>query len=275
MIFYRYSPLGENGKQFLQELNMYLLTVNKLNGNYFETKIKELEITLNNKVFSSNQYVGCQSSIIGLRGFTCGLWLLFHYLTVQAAKSEQSSDPVEVLQAMHGYVQYFFGCGECSQHFQTMAAKNKIWNVTSKDNAILWLWSAHNEVNQRLSGDLTEDPEYPKIQFPTEDICNVCRKQSSAVDGIVWDKTEVILFLKRIHSLHNISHLGVDADSILPIALELSYVKQGGNIFSDVDIRMGLLLYIFCLCMMVIAIKLFLRRGYRKKIYAHDLLGKV
>ena len=277
----RYGPLGDNGQKFLHELNTYVAQVPEVSAEELTSKIHELEAKWK-LLFSSHRWVGCQGSQRALRGFSCGLWTLFHHLTVQAANTEASHDPLEVLQAVHGYVKYFFGCSDCSSHFTEMAAKNKIWNVPNKDDAILWLWSAHNEVNQRLAGDSTEDPVFPKIQFPDEQMCSQCYRTSSAnrsgdSDGTVnWDKNEVLFFLKRIHSPVNISRLGVDDESVLPESFDgMRPKRQTGNVFTDMDLRMGMFLYVFCMGIIVLAVKLFMRRGYRKKIYFHDFLGKV
>lgn len=59
--------------------------------------------------------------------------------------------PLEVLNTMRCYVKHFFGCQECAQHFEAMAAKS-MDQVKSRDEAVLWLWSHHNEVNARLAG---------------------------------------------------------------------------------------------------------------------------
>lgn len=104
---------------------------------------------LNPPILHESRYVGCFSTKNGLRRFPCSLWSLFHHLTVQHLDSEYNDDPMEVLHAMHGYIKHFFGCTECSKHFQEMAKRNHIWNVTSKDQAVLWLWSSHNEVSER------------------------------------------------------------------------------------------------------------------------------
>ena len=50
-----------------------------------------------------------------------------------------------------------------------MAERRSIWSVNSKKDAVLWLWESHNEVNDRLKADETEDPEFPKIQFPSKE----------------------------------------------------------------------------------------------------------
>ena len=270
-----YFPFGRNGMAFLEDLHNFVNTNDELDGEVLRNKLSELE-NKHKPVFSSSRWIGCYSDKQGLRKFPCSLWQMFHFLTVQASESEKSTDPLEVLHGMHGYIKNFFGCTDCSNHFQTMATKNKIWTVSSKDNAVLWLWTAHNEVNNRLSGDETEDPDFPKIQFPTTDMCTVCRKSNTNNHNgeIDWDKTEVLLYLKRIYT--NISRYGVDDESPLPPSLDtLRAQRLLQNVLSDLDMRMVVFLYVFCIGMMIVAVKLFVKRGYRKKMYVHDLLGKV
>lgn len=159
-----------------------------------------------------------------------------------------------------------------------MAARLKMWNVTSKDDAVLWLWNAHNQVNKRLAGDPTEDPAFPKIQFPSINSCTACRREHSTKhsNDIDWDKVEVLQFLKNIHNPQNISRYGVDDESVLPeTPAKMRSKRMIGSVFSDMDMRMGIFLYIFCVGMMFVAVKLFLRKGYRKKPYMHGMLGKV
>lgn len=293
MVFlYRYSPLSDNGQLFLAELNAYVENETKLNGKILSNKIKEFE----NKyepIFSSSKWIGCKASTVGRRGFSCGLWQLFHYLTVQATNSVQTNDPIEVLKAIHGFVKHFFGCTHCSLHFQEMAERNNIWKVTTKDDAVLWLWSAHNEVNQRLSGDHTEDPEFPKIQYPLRNVCTQCHKQIIPVQGVTpadnsdtphWNTNEILYYLRRVYSHFNLNRYGVDNEQILPqqltqvYSMKLQTTSSSGyaSVFTDMDVRMGILLYAFCMLIIVVAVKLFLKRGgYRKKAYAHDFLGKI
>ncbi|XP_037046806.1 sulfhydryl oxidase 1 [Bradysia coprophila] len=277
----RYSPLGHNGRRFLQALLEYVMETDEINGDSYEVKIKQLENQFR-PVFSSDRWVGCQpsSGTPTLRGFTCGLWFLFHYLTVQAAESETSTDPLEVLHAIHGYVKYFFGCSDCSSHFQSMAVNKRIWNVQTKDDAILWLWMAHNTVNKRLRNDVTEDSIFPKIKFPSAEMCPTCRRlpltSFNVNDKSEWDKNEVLEFFKRIYSPLNISRLGVENEGALPLTLEALREKRLlGNVFTDMDMRMGIFLYLFCIGVMIFTVKFFLRRRYRRKMYSHDFLGKV
>jgi thiol oxidase len=282
----RYFPFSHNGRAFFSGVKSYVTeNTDTIDGGDFLKKLQQLEYK-HNPIFASSRWIGCQSDKIGLRRYPCGVWTLFHFLTVQAAENENADDPLEVLQAMHGYIKYYFGCSGCSQHFQDMAERNKIWSVSNKDDAVLWLWAAHNEVNKRLAGDVTEDVEYPKIQFPTRDVCIDCRKMKvvhvktlnydefDSNETIEWNKTEVLNHLKRVYIASNISQLGVDSE-MPAVAARLQQNRTFSNVFTDLDMRVGVLLYVFCIGMMIFAAKLFIRRGYRKKMYTHDLLGKV
>lgn len=60
-------------------------------------------------------------------------------------------NPQIVLQVMRRYIQHFFGCRACAQHFEEMA-KESMDSVKSLDQAVLWLWEKHNVVNNRLAG---------------------------------------------------------------------------------------------------------------------------
>ncbi|KAH8391220.1 hypothetical protein KR215_008882 [Drosophila sulfurigaster] len=283
-VLQRYNPLGTNGRQLVSKLKDYVVQFNQqLPGKSFEQELQRLEAKLA-PIYSATHYVGCTGSSPHLRGYSCSLWTLFHFMSVQAAKNEAAQDPLEVLQAMHGYIKNFFGCTDCSEHFQAMASRRKIWNVTSKDEAVLWLWEAHNEVNQRLAGDATEDPQFLKVQFPSASSCAQCRRNATTTStasksnaDITWNKDAVLSFLKNIHNPEFVSRYGVQREELLHETLDtMRQKRQIANVFSDMDMRMGMFLYAFCIIMMVVAFKLFaFKGGYRKKPYGHDMLGKV
>ena len=111
-----------------------------------------------------------ESSFLRYGGYPCGLWTLFHTLTVSQAKGGggrdgggEKEDPHSVLLAMSGFVEHFFGCRDCARHFALMAdgvdsdhrvegrGKNKNGAIKSEvktpRDAVLWLWKAHNRVN--------------------------------------------------------------------------------------------------------------------------------
>ncbi|KAG6930786.1 quiescin Q6 sulfhydryl oxidase 1, partial [Chelydra serpentina] len=197
------------GRPFVQN---FLRSVDRWLRNVRESRISSsaLELVLTNRkegqapaVLSNNvTWVGCQGSKLHFRGYPCSLWTLFHLLTVQATRHRRlSTGPLEVLGAMRGYIRSFFGCRECAQHFEGMAAKS-MDKVRSVDQAALWLWSRHNRVNARLAGTETEDPEFPKLQWPPPDLCPACHGVVNRRH--VWDEAAVLRFLKAHFSPANI-----------------------------------------------------------------------
>ena len=78
------------------------------------------------------EWLGCRGSEDRYGGYPCGLWAVWHALTVSQANLNEG-DPREVLLAMkvgtqfhvtvdiclpsQGYIKEFFGCRECARHF--------------------------------------------------------------------------------------------------------------------------------------------------------------
>ncbi|CAH2103768.1 unnamed protein product [Euphydryas editha] len=247
-------PFRGNLKEYVIDLRKNLGNKNQWSGSEIYDLVKRLE-TKHSPVFSSNiDYIRCKGSEPKYRGYTCGLWTLFHTLTVNAAQLP-GSEGARVLKAMHGYVKYFFGCTDCSQHFQDMAARNRIFDVKENDKAILWLWISHNEVNLRLAGDVTEDPEHPKIQFPSATQCPECRLARGA-----WNLPAVYEYLQKIYGT---------------IITQDTKAAAAPSPISNLDIGLISLLYIFSFIILVLAIKYFFTRHlFRKRRYKHAW-GKV
>ncbi|XP_034662926.1 sulfhydryl oxidase 1 [Drosophila subobscura] len=197
------NPLNKDGKLLITGLDDSLLSISRLTGNEFEDLVKSKQKALGN-VFKAKRDIGCISTRPFLRGFTCSLWTLFHYLTVAAARQPNTIKAGSVLSAVHGFAKYFFGCSDCAQHFRAMAERKHIELVADHDAEILWLWEAHNEVNSRVAGDTTEDPEFPKIQFPSMTACPVCRDENSQ-----WNRTEVLRYLKNLYDTKSLSFYGL------------------------------------------------------------------
>ncbi|XP_076009114.1 sulfhydryl oxidase 1 [Genypterus blacodes] len=143
------------------------------------------------------KWVGCQGSKPYFRQYPCGMWTLFHVLTVQA-KTSGSLEPQEVLRALRGYVHSFFGCRQCAEHFNNMA-RESLREVKTLDMAVTWLWSRHNRVNNRLAGALSEDPYFPKIQWPSPQMCRDCHTVKTNGDH-GWNNTQVLSFLQSYFS---------------------------------------------------------------------------
>lgn len=114
----KYNPLGPNGQLFISNLLQFVQhDADEITGEAFDVAVKRLHHQ-HMPVFRAKRYVGCTGSQANMRGYTCSLWQLCHFMTVQASKMPNNSNALDVLQAIHGYVKYFFGCTDCSQHFQ-------------------------------------------------------------------------------------------------------------------------------------------------------------
>ncbi|KAH1166435.1 hypothetical protein KIL84_015607 [Mauremys mutica] len=201
----KYFPGRPFVRNFLRSVDRWLRNVRESSIPY-----SALELVLTNRkegqapaVLSNNvTWVGCQGSEPHFRGYPCSLWTLFHLLTVQATRHRRlGTGPLEVLGAMRGYVRSFFGCRECAQHFEGMAAES-MDKVRRVDEAALWLWSRHNRVNARLAGTETEDPQFPKLQWPPPELCPPCHGVVNRRH--VWDEVAVLRFLKAHFSPANI-----------------------------------------------------------------------
>ncbi|KAF7237277.1 Sulfhydryl oxidase 2 [Varanus komodoensis] len=200
---------------------------------------------LNNKMrisglFLTNriQWVGCQGSRPELRGYTCSFWKLFHTLTVQAALRPKAllntgleDSPQAVLRTMERCIQSFFGCRDCAQHFAEMA-RESLSSLKTLDEAVLWLWEKHNVVNARVAGDLSEDPKFPKVQWPTPDICPACHEEIKGAHA--WNKDQVLQFLKHHYSSDNIVYTYTEGqahpgEGVLQEEQEKSQLRKEGQ----------------------------------------------
>lgn len=140
---------------------------------------------------------------------------MFHTLTVNcASKTPSSFTGLEVLKRLRGFIDHFFGCRYCRDHFVEMA-KHVDKEVSTYDEAILWLWERHNIVNARLRKAVSSDPLHPKIQFPPDSMCEECRKPTTidntietdpghGVAGTKFNKGVILEFLKQHYGPGNI-----------------------------------------------------------------------
>lgn len=59
-------------------------------------------------------------------------------------------------------------------------------------------------VAPHLAGHPSEDPRFPKVPWPTPDLCPACHQETKGLDS--WDEGQVLLFLKRHYGGHNLVH---------------------------------------------------------------------
>lgn len=221
-----------------------------------------------------SNWVACLGSEPHFRGYPCSLWTLFHTLTVNCGSRHQILGQ-EVLGRIRDFIRYFFSCEECKKHFTEMSANLKN-EVASHNGAILWLWRSHNKVNKRLAGDRSEDPKHPKIQFPSQDLCEECRlpDSNSDSDEIRWNEAVVLEFLKNHYGVDNIRIKKPPARSAPELEDTDIVSKHSKRLFithlsmiglSSVDASMCLVLY-SAIAMAVIALYIYFIRRRRRTI---------
>lgn len=137
------------------------------------------------------------------QGFTCGLWTLFHLLS-QAAKSTSSeSAGEELLLRVRGFVENFFGCGYCREHFLEAFDGCKLERCSlakdDLDGAALWLWKMHNDVTLRVAKE--DGREIPSPWPSAEDceecwICQDCWKKGSRSDDD-FKRAAILAYLRQ------------------------------------------------------------------------------
>lgn len=140
----------------------------------------------------------CRGSRNDTRGFSCGLWVLLHSLSVKIEDGESHMAFTTICDFIHN----FFICEECREHFFDMCSRVGSPLNSTRDFA-LWLWDAHNKVNERLikkeAALETGDPNYPKMIWPPKQLCPSCylsyNQESDASSEVNWDKDEVFKFL--------------------------------------------------------------------------------
>lgn len=140
----------------------------------------------------------CRGSKNETRGFSCGLWVLLHSLSVRIEDGESDFTFSTICDFIHN----FFICEECRQHFYLMCSSVKTPFNSSRGFA-LWLWRTHNKVNERLAKEEaslgTGDPKFPKIIWPPKQLCSSCynslRQTNNGTTQIDWNLDEVYKFL--------------------------------------------------------------------------------
>mmetsp|Transcript_120873 Transcript_120873/g.235339 ORF Transcript_120873/g.235339 Transcript_120873/m.235339 type:complete len:530 (+) Transcript_120873:79-1668(+) len=147
------------------------------------------------------------------KSYTCGLWTLFHILTVAATEQRPRPDvqgllskrsvlpqPHAVLVGIRNFVANFFGCSDCVANFlQTFdSCGHNRCNLDHGDGVgmALWLWEVHNGVSQRVAQE-RQVPEGGK-PWPSNEDCRVCRLSSSG-KITSWDRQAVYSYLQATY----------------------------------------------------------------------------
>lgn len=162
-------------------------------------------------------------------GYTCGLWQLFHAMTVGLVDYNRAAfDPETILvtetaaRTLRDYIDTFFGCETCRENFvSTFDACGHDRCDSLSDYAIddenewmelpMWLFRTHNAVNVRLLREqsVRERTELTKndimnAQWPLVTECSVCwndnvddgNSKEEGEIGRTWDATMIYKFLR-------------------------------------------------------------------------------
>ncbi|KAG0465536.1 hypothetical protein HPP92_019700 [Vanilla planifolia] len=153
-------------------------------------------------------WIFCRGSRNETRGYSCGLWILLHALSVRVGDGEAQQAFIATCDFIHN----FFKCEECRRHFHEMCSSAPSPFRTAR-SYVLWLWSSHNKVNERLMAVEQEwrtgDSRYPKMLWPPPQICASCStstiKPKTGNTKLNWNEDEVYNFLKQHYSISSLS----------------------------------------------------------------------
>ncbi|KHJ75135.1 Erv1 / Alr family protein [Oesophagostomum dentatum] len=133
-------------------------------------KLEQVHVDLGNPLPKDIHWLACKGSKPHLRGYTCGVWVLAHAMAAEAYKIEENNStfkPVdELLEPFHQFIVRFLSCEWCAKNFRKEVVTMKMNEVATREEMVMWLWRVHNFVNKRLSGYHSDDPKFPKRQFP-------------------------------------------------------------------------------------------------------------
>ncbi|KAH7697422.1 Protein F47B7.2 c [Aphelenchoides avenae] len=195
----RFVPLSAPVRRLFYRLDEWVQKEpTQIRAEQWLSKFEEIQGELGHPIPANTTWQACRGSKPFLRGYTCGLWTLFHAITVEAYK-ENKLDPRfrpldEVLEPIHQFILHYLSCEICRQNFDKMTMNNRLSDVSKPEDVILWLWRAHNNVNQRLSGEASEDPKFPKRQFPPASVCPECQSNGA------YHEEKIVNFMLRYYS---------------------------------------------------------------------------
>ncbi|KAG2527703.1 hypothetical protein JM16_001534 [Phytophthora kernoviae] len=101
--------------------------------------------------------------------YTCGVWTLFHTLSLSEVQTASPLKPSEIMAAIRLFVKYFFSCEECQRHFMMANPGSLIGKLAESDAegpkaVAIWIWKMHNKVNKVLKYS----------QWPSTESCPKC-----------------------------------------------------------------------------------------------------
>ncbi|CAH8474051.1 unnamed protein product [Heterobilharzia americana] len=168
-MLYELLPASQEYKDYLTKISAWLNSKTSTTGREWTEFLKQIEFPI-----YKGPFIGCNGSKPHYRGYPCGLWTLFHALTVEQYLLASSS-PANIVRPGESILPENRARPHPDEFFfdESVIPTLPKAPVTSRDS-VLWLSIIHNRVNKRLAGQLSEDPTAPKIQFPPVSLCPNC-----------------------------------------------------------------------------------------------------
>ncbi|BHF73137.1 sulfhydryl oxidase [Sparganum proliferum] len=245
---------------------------------------------------SKVKYVACKGSKQQFRGYPCGLWVMFHAMTVKRFLEGQKGESTpSVAHALNRFVPRFFSCGYCAFHFAALTSNVRYANdsvfpkrgekppfelvvpppsslppapKTPRDE-VLWLNTVHNRVNKRLAGQPSDDPQAPKAIFPSPYQCPSCwspeareRMKRDRFSAVPDREEELFAFLLHHYRPSSWKWTGLDV-SYSAMDWGDHAFRSGG--FTTVDLVLVALVSVGC-TLLVLALVYFVSCGRRKRL---------
>lgn len=161
-------------------------------------------------------------------GYTCGLWSLFHIMTIGVVEYNSHNPPIatrQVSEILRNYIEHFFQCEVCRLNFLDMYDNCQIDgchrlsdkpSLTEHDwrELPLWLWETHNDVNVRLLGERMDTNKQPKpnqfesqqARWPSLYTCPNCWREDRS-----WEEDEIYIHLKSMYWSGNPSYIKIQS----------------------------------------------------------------
>ena len=68
---------------------------------------------------------------------------------MQRVHSDNVAWLMQIGAADRGFIEHFFQCTDCSEHFLQLLGDKAAGAVQSREDAMLWMWRSHNAVRSK------------------------------------------------------------------------------------------------------------------------------
>ena len=200
---------------------------------------------------------GCQNGNGLVESFSCGLWGLFHIVSIGVPEQHSAVlghrhriSTMHAAETLKDYITHFFGwCPQCREEFleqYNMCAYGhcrrfrqskgkKTPAVHTWQEFPVWLWQIHNGINEKLASKLIQkthrrnptDVDLEKARWPQRSACRLCYSK----EGLIGKASHVYNFLKDEYwpsGVHNRRFMVLDrqeADTISAYSNVLDFVE--------------------------------------------------